>query len=298
MNMSDDGCFFVCLVLYNVLFFYVCMYVCMFCSVAWMPMLDRVVSDSAPFESNMNVNVSMTNVTDKEVSVAESRYRCSKIDSESSHQIQSSVDATMRFKYIRQLHALFQSLPQAVLQLMYLMRRQHLFDTFNTNGNNDLDIEFRILIVGSIFVSIISMTSAVIQSDRSYIVQSKFAMVKQQLNINDSIKHILLRVCEIVHRIGVLALFWAVVGDIPFIILVSYEILIPLAFMCCGVCTGVFQWQTWTLYLNEVPSFAISFDLLSFSNLFNFKFGNIYIINNKYYLVYNIDNNDMFPIDF
>ena len=124
----------------------------------------------------------------------------------------------MRFKYIRSLEALFESTPQAVLQLVFIMR-------IEKYGDDNIDVQFPVLII-SIVQSIISMTNSMLNADNMYMARKKFAKYKKRFPPSRHfLKHALLRLCEITYRIGLFALFWTVVGGMQFCFLLLYELI-------------------------------------------------------------------------
>ena len=140
-----------------------------------------------------------------------------------------TIEATNRFKFIRSIEALFESTPQAVLQLVYVIR--------TSNFSNPI---FLI----SIFQSILSMTNSMLNFDGTYMVSSTFKLYKKRLPPSGYfLKHFLIRLSEISHRIFLLSLFWVVVGGLGFCILLIFEIG-PLLF-----------WRDWDdafLVLNQI----------------------------------------------
>ena len=146
-----------------------------------------------------------------------------------------SIESTMRFKYIRSLEALFESTPQAVLQLVYLMRTSK----FTGNG----------IFIISILQSIISMTNSMLNADNAYMQRDVFKADKRRLPPSlGFIKHSLLRLCEITHRIFLLALFWTVVGGAGFCVVFAFECILAFAW----IYMNQFDVDTLFLTLNQV----------------------------------------------
>ena len=127
-----------------------------------------------------------------------------------------AIRSTTRFKYLRSLEALFESTPQAVIQLVYVMRK----------GSPE------IVFVVSVFQSILSMTNSMINADNIYMAGIEWTKHKQRLPPTKSfLKHGLIRCAEITSRIGLLALFWAVCNGVSFAILLSLELIFPAFFI-------------------------------------------------------------------
>ena len=126
----------------------------------------------------------------------------------------SAIESTMRFKYIRSLEALFESTPQSVLQLVYLMRTS----------------DFDDIVIGiSIFQSILSMTNSMLASDNAYMAREKFQQHKERFPPSiQFLKHFLVRLSEISYRVGLFAIFWTVVGGEWFSVLLGYELMFTL----------------------------------------------------------------------
>eukprot|EP01084_Bolivina_argentea_P109377 195507_1 len=124
-----------------------------------------------------------------------------------------SVESTLSFKYIRQLEAIFESVPESVLQLIYVMR----------TGN--IEVIFMI----SIIQSIVSMTNSILNHDNTRMQDDKWKKYKQRLPPTfQFIKHFIARVAEITYRIGLLSLLWTVCGGLAFSIILALELLIIL----------------------------------------------------------------------
>lgn len=79
-----------------------------------------------------------------------------------------AIDSSMKFKYLRSLEACFESTPQAVLQLVYLMRNEDKIEA---------------LYVISIFQSIVSMTNCMINEDNVYMAHEKWDNYKKRFPI-------------------------------------------------------------------------------------------------------------------
>eukprot|EP01084_Bolivina_argentea_P151128 263820_1 len=121
------------------------------------------------------------------------------------------IESTLSFKYIRNFEAVFESIPESVLQMVYVMRTSNL----------------QIIFVISICQSIISMTNSILNNDYTQMQDEKFKAYKQRLPpTSECFKHALSRLCEVTYRIGLLALFWTVCGGFAFCILLGIEFLI------------------------------------------------------------------------
>ena len=140
---------------------------------------------------------------------------------------------------------LFESTPQTVLQLVYLMRT--LPSEFNDDGgirNNT------IIIVISTFQSILSLTNSILATDNAYMAREKFKEHKKRLPPSIRfLQHFLVRFSEISYRVGLFSLFWTVVGGEWFLVLLGFEMLFPLATVCY---TNRHEWEEIFLLLNMV----------------------------------------------
>ena len=127
-----------------------------------------------------------------------------------------AVALSLRFKYLRALESLFEATPQAVLQLVYVMRTT----------------QFKSIFVLSIFQSLLSMTNAMLNEDNSYMTHKKWKKYKKRFPIPHIkfIRHFLFRLSEISYRVGLFALFWTVVGGFAFSIVLIIEMLFPLIY--------------------------------------------------------------------
>ena len=159
-----------------------------------------------------------------------------------------AIDTTMRFKYLRQLEALYESTPQATLQLVFMMRT----GSFSN-----------IIFIISIFQSIISMTNSMLNNDRSYMMSDKFKSHKKGLPKPSIkyIKHTFLRLIEITYRIALLSLFWTIIGGWPFTFLIIIETIFVIIFFIGNikyVNDNSFDWNEMFLYLNQVKLHVLS----------------------------------------
>eukprot|EP01084_Bolivina_argentea_P042130 77719_1 len=122
----------------------------------------------------------------------------------------TAIESTLSFKYVRNFEAVFESIPQSVLQLVFVMR------------TGDVNLIFII----SIIQSTISMTNSVLNNDATQMQDDKWKQHKQRLPPTFGfIKHAISRLSEVVYRIGLLALFWTVCGGLPFGIMLAIDLL-------------------------------------------------------------------------
>lgn len=73
-------------------------------------------------------------------------------------EIEEAIESTISFKYIRSMEAIFESSPQAILQLVYIMRTSQ----FEINQSSIKTI----IVYMSIIQSILSMTNSIIKDDK------------------------------------------------------------------------------------------------------------------------------------
>eukprot|EP01083_Nonionella_stella_P004482 12983_1 len=131
-----------------------------------------------------------------------------------------AVETTTTFKYIRSLEAVFESIPQSVLQLVFIIRAGNAY-----YRSPDL----LIISYFSIFQSIVSMTNSIIKNDNVYMMGAKWKKHRRRLPPSlPFLKHALCRLSEIVYRITLLALFWTVCGGKAFSVLLAAEVLLIL----------------------------------------------------------------------
>ena len=88
------------------------------------------------------------------------------------HDPEEAVKTTISFKYIRSLEAVFESIPQSVLQMVFLIR---------TNGDYDGDNMLLVISCLSIAQSIISMTNSILKQDNLYMDFPKFKPHRKRL---------------------------------------------------------------------------------------------------------------------
>eukprot|EP01083_Nonionella_stella_P290743 989284_1 len=131
-----------------------------------------------------------------------------------------AVDSTLSFKYVRNMEAVFESIPESVLQLVYVMRIG-----FHNFGTESTDQPIGIFVV-SIIQSVISMTNSILNNDNTLMKEDKWAKYKQRFPPTfEFCKHALCRISEIIYRIGLFALFWTVCEGLAFSILIGIELL-------------------------------------------------------------------------
>eukprot|EP01083_Nonionella_stella_P095985 269614_1 len=136
------------------------------------------------------------------------------------------VESTLSFKYIRSLESVFESIPESILQLVYVMRTR----------------EMELIFVLSIIQSIVSMTNSILNNDGTRMQQEKWDKYKQRLPPTIYFaKHAMIRLAEIVYRIGLLSLLWTICGGLAFSIIMIVELII-----ICGR-------TAWLIYDHQVP---------------------------------------------
>ena len=122
------------------------------------------------------------------------------------------IETTSAFKFVRNLEAIFESIPQSILQLVFVMRTQ-----WTTEGEG----VFLFISIASILQSMISMTNSILKNDNVYVTLPKYEKYKKRFPPTWSfIKHLLARLSEVVYRIGLLALFWSVYKYFSVIIMI------------------------------------------------------------------------------
>eukprot|EP01084_Bolivina_argentea_P285282 489181_1 len=77
----------------------------------------------------------------------------------------AAIESTLSFKYVRNFEAVFESIPQSVIQLVYVMRTSAISPIFAI----------------SILQSIISMTNSILNNDYTQMQEDKFAKHKQRM---------------------------------------------------------------------------------------------------------------------
>lgn len=141
--------------------------------------------------------------------------------------VKDSLESTMRFKYLRSLEALMEATPQAVLQLVYLMRTSALTSNIENNGNELTNLIY----IFSIFQSLISITNSTINADNMYMSNIRYKEYKKRFPPTFSfLKHFLFRACEASYRILLFSIFWTVVGGEWFMLMLCCEFLFPIVY--------------------------------------------------------------------
>ena len=126
-----------------------------------------------------------------------------------------AIESSMRFRYLRTLEAYFEATPQCILQLVFMMRTSQ-FNNF--------------IFILSILQSILSMCNSLLNSDHGYMKDGKWKKYKHRFPVPtiEFVKHSSLRLMEITARLGLLSIFWTVVGGANFVLLLLLEILLPM----------------------------------------------------------------------
>ena len=110
------------------------------------------------------------------------------------------------------------------------------------------------VIIISIFQSILSMTNSMLASDNAYMAREKFKKHKRRFPPSiDFLKHFLVRLSEISHRVGLFAIFWTVVGGEWFCVLLGYELMFPILYVVASIYQeSKVDWQEAFLCVNMV----------------------------------------------
>ena len=139
----------------------------------------------------------------------------------------SDIDTTTSFKYVRNLEAVFESIPQSVLQTVFLMRTEWQFNNINEN-NVTSSSDFLIAISAiSIIQSIVSMSNAIIKNDNCEMTLPQWKIYKKRFPPSkEFLKHSLWRFSEIIYRIGLLSLIWTVCEGYIFSLIIGIEFLL------------------------------------------------------------------------
>eukprot|EP01083_Nonionella_stella_P076748 209286_1 len=130
-----------------------------------------------------------------------------------------AIDTSTSFKTVRNLEATFESLPQSILQLVFIVR---------TNELNHYDsITLTVISILSIIQSTVSMANSILKNDNIFMNASKFKKHRQRLPPTiPFVKHAICRLSEIVSRIGLLSLIWVACGGMAFGILAGSELVL------------------------------------------------------------------------
>eukprot|EP01084_Bolivina_argentea_P109379 195510_1 len=151
----------------------------------------------------------------------------------------NAIESTLSFKYIRNLEAVFESIPEAVLQLVYVMRTSKIGYIF----------------MFSIAQSIISMTNSILNNDHTQMQSDRFKSYKQRLPPTfNCFKHSIARLSEVIYRLGLLSLFWSVCGGLALGILLAVELL-------------CISFRTWMLIQQNRAQFDVDTILLSINSI-------------------------------
>eukprot|EP01084_Bolivina_argentea_P292018 501941_1 len=151
----------------------------------------------------------------------------------------TTIESTLSFKYIRQMEAVFESIPESVLQLVYVLRTSSIKTIF----------------VLSIIQSMISMTNSVLNQDYTRMQEEKWKKYKQKLPPTiQFFKHAMFRFSEVAYRVGLLSLLWTVCGGFIFSIIAFIELLIITS-------------RTIALFLDGIIPFNADSMVLAFNSL-------------------------------
>eukprot|EP01083_Nonionella_stella_P302328 1041897_1 len=173
--------------------------------------LSRIISSAAIFNKERNIIRATLQFFDLLIFVEIYEGHKKVISQIKSKATDNAIESTLTFKYIRNFEAVFESVPEAVLQLVYVMRTSSIEPIF----------------VVSIIQSIISMTNSIINNDYAQMQGPKWKKFKKRLPPTPQCAgHTISRLSEVIYRIGLLALFWTVCGGLAFGILLSFEITI------------------------------------------------------------------------
>ena len=128
---------------------------------------------------------------------------------------EKEIQTTLTFKFVRNLEAIYESIPQSVLQLVFLIRTG-----WKSGGSGG----FLVISILSILQSIVSMTNSILNNDNTYMSAPQWKEYKQRLPPTiPFMKHGISRLSEVIYRIFLCALFWIVCGGLPFGILMIVE---------------------------------------------------------------------------
>eukprot|EP01084_Bolivina_argentea_P099881 179476_1 len=135
-----------------------------------------------------------------------------------------AIETTTTFKYVRNLEAIFESIPQSVCQSVFIMR---------TGWKSEGSGIVLVISILSILQSIISMTDSILNNDNIYMSLPKWERHKQRLPPTfPFIKHAISRLSEVIYRISLLSLFWTVCGGLSFAILIGVEFIFLAIIVC------------------------------------------------------------------
>jgi len=127
-----------------------------------------------------------------------------------------SMASTLSFKYIRSLEAVFESLPQSVLQIVFIIRTR-LYDVDAINWV-------------SLVWSIWSMANSIVNNDNTYMQHDRYRAYKKRLPPTAKfLRHAACRLSEVLYRIGVLSLFWVICGGEAFAVMLVLDLCLMIA---------------------------------------------------------------------
>ena len=180
--------------------------------------------------NNNNINSDNTQSDEKAKLNTENR-RADRIRTPTNRDATEVIETTTSFKFLRNLEAVFESIPQSVLQLVFLMRTKWNFNTSSTNNNSSSNSQlFLAISFLSIFQCIVSMANSVIKNDNGQMTLPKWKRHKRRCPPTVEFgKHALSRVSEVVYRIGLLSLIWTVCEGLAFSIVIGCEFVILVA---------------------------------------------------------------------
>lgn len=158
-----------------------------------------------------------------------------------------AIESTLSFKYIRNFEAVFESIPQSVLQLVFIMRIESVDDNYGMG----------VIFVISIIQSVISMTNSILNNDYTQMQDDKWKKYKQRLPPTfEFFKHAICRLSEVIYRIGLFSLFWTVCGGLPFAIMLSVDLLMIICLLIISL-TNYPELRTADSILLSLNSFIV-----------------------------------------
>ena len=116
------------------------------------------------------------------------------------------------------METVYESTPQSVLQVVFIL---------SNYKNSHYNVDTNVFLI-SITFSFLSMTSSIISQDMSKMVNKKWKSYKKKMfpPSFQLIKHVFIRLVEITHRVLILSLFWYVFGNIIFLCVISFELIV------------------------------------------------------------------------
>ena len=186
-------------------------------------------------KNNVNVEPDEQSLDQSNTTPMESRSNENSTHSQFKLKInRDATNPTLLFVYLRCLEAIFESTPQSILQLVYVLRTR----------------KFGGLFAVSIIQSILSLTNAMLKSDNAYMTHDKWKRTKQRFPPTFAfLKHGFFRLFEISSRVATLALFWATVGGEAFTVLLCFEMTFPVGYMIYLYRQGLHSWTEFFLSL-------------------------------------------------